>query len=223
MLVLAIDTSTPAVTAGVATLDTGVTVLATRVVVDARAHAELVTPHVTESVGAAGVSLRDIEAVVCGAGPGPYTGLRAGVVTAAALSHSLDVPAYPVCSLDVMAAEVEPGDPFLVVSDARRREVYWARYSGGGERDTAPRVDPPAEVPVAVPGMRAAGDGARMYESALGGTGVRVVEPRYPGVRGLVTTAAPELAEGRSPAPLAPVYLRRPHAVQPGERKRVSP
>src|SRR5437763_2702029 len=97
VLVLAIDTSTPAVTAGVATLaEAGVTVLAEHITLDARAHGELIMPHALDAAKQAGVTLRDLDAIVCGVGPGPFTGLRAGMSTAAALSHALGINAYPV-------------------------------------------------------------------------------------------------------------------------------
>lgn len=231
MLVLAIDTATPAVTAGVVRLPAGDAgepdaavgrVLGERITLDARAHGELITPHVREAVGAAGVTLRDLDAVVCGIGPGPYTGLRAGIVTAAALAHALDVPAHPVCSLDAVAAEAvhtgivhttvdgtaggaaaatRTGEPFVVLTDARRREVYWAAYDATGTRTDGPHVDSPAEVPTPAAG--------------------RIEHPR-PGPAGLVLAAAAALRSGAEPEPLTPLYLRRPDAARPGPRKRVT-
>lgn len=205
MLVLAIDTATPAVTAGVVDLEQqSATVLAERVTHDARAHGELLTPHVLDAVGRAGVTLRDISAVVCGVGPGPFTGLRAGIVTAAALAHSLDVPAYPVCSLDAIAADAvgagEVTEPFLVVTDARRREVYWAAYDADGRRTGGPEVSKPAELD-ATP---------------------RRVEYATPSPAGLARVAAPTVLSGAEPGPLTPLYLRRPDATVPGARKRVT-
>ncbi|HJQ47920.1 MAG TPA: tRNA (adenosine(37)-N6)-threonylcarbamoyltransferase complex dimerization subunit type 1 TsaB [Amycolatopsis sp.] len=216
MLVLAIDTSTPAVTAGVATLaGTGVTVLAERVTLNPRAHGELITPHVLEAAKEADVTLRQVDAIVCGVGPGPFTGLRAGMATAAALGHGLGVDVHPVCSLDAIAADVHASEPFVVVTDARRREVYWASYDAGGARVDGPHVQAPEPLGLSV----AAGDGARLYEEKLG---VRVLEPHYPTVHGLVAVAASALAAGAEPAPLTPLYLRRPDAVEPGARKRVT-
>ncbi|MGH3449717.1 MAG: tRNA (adenosine(37)-N6)-threonylcarbamoyltransferase complex dimerization subunit type 1 TsaB, partial [Haloechinothrix sp.] len=201
VLLLALDTSTPAVTAGVLSLPRGsgdVEVLASRVTVDSRAHGELLTPHLTDALRQLGLSVRSLDAIVCGVGPGPFTGLRVGMVTAAALSHSLDVPAYPVCSLDAVAAEAEGGEPLLVVSDARRREVYWARYDATGVRGEGPKVSPPSEV---VPGdaRRAAGHGARLYAEVIG---LEPIEPLYPTPRGLVLVAAADIAAGNEPAPL---------------------
>lgn len=145
MLVLAIDTSTPAVTAGVVSLSASspdpvspdtespdtVETLAVRVTVNPRAHAEVLTPHVLECLAEAGLTPADLNAVVVGVGPGPYTGLRVGMATGAAFGDALGVPVYGVCSLDAIAAAVPTTPSLLVVTDARRREIYWARYDGG--------------------------------------------------------------------------------------------
>jgi tRNA threonylcarbamoyl adenosine modification protein YeaZ len=216
VLLLALDTSTPAVTAGVATLaGTEVTVLAERVTLNPRAHGELITPHLLEAAGEAGVALRELDAIVCGAGPGPFTGLRAGMATAAALGHGLGIGVYPVCSLDAIAVRADAGEPFLVVTDARRREVYWAEYDESGTRTGGPHVQAPQDL-----GRRvAAGDGARLYAGPLA---VRAIEPYYPATAGLVTVARDALLAGETPGPLTPLYLRRPDAVEPGARKRVT-
>ncbi|MQA62507.1 MAG: tRNA (adenosine(37)-N6)-threonylcarbamoyltransferase complex dimerization subunit type 1 TsaB [Actinophytocola sp.] len=219
MLLLALDTSTPAVTAGIASLDAtsgAVDVLAEQVTVDARAHGELLTPQLTEAARMAGIKLRELDAVVCGAGPGPFTGLRVGMVTAAALGHGLGLPAYPVCGLDAIAAEAT-GEPLLVVTDARRREVYWARYDAKGVRVAGPAVSAPLDVPVA-DAVRVAGHGAQVYPDAFD---LPVVAPSYPTPCGLVRVAAAAIAAGAEPEPLTPQYLRRPDAQEPGERKRV--
>jgi len=146
VLVLAIDTATPAVTAGlVALTDEGVEERAARVVVDPRKHAELLMPLVLAACADAAVVLRDVEAVVVGAGPGPFTGLRVGMVTAAALGDALEIPVHGVCSLDAIAADTAHSGPLLVVTDARRREVYWAAYDAAGRPTTGPSVGRPAD------------------------------------------------------------------------------
>ncbi|HEX4725410.1 MAG TPA: tRNA (adenosine(37)-N6)-threonylcarbamoyltransferase complex dimerization subunit type 1 TsaB [Pseudonocardiaceae bacterium] len=233
MIVLAIDTATPAVTAGVvrcattteATTTEATTAeaatteaataeaLATRVTVDARAHGELLTPHITAVLAEAEIRFDQVDAIVCGIGPGPFTGLRVGMVTAASLGHALGVPVYGVCSLDAIAAEAS-GDSVLVVTDARRREVYWAHYRGG-RRVAGPEVTAPAELPD-VGATVAAGDGARIYADVIG---LPVVGPAYPSPAGLVSAAGP--LDG-VPAEFRPLYLRRPDAVEPGARKKVS-
>ncbi|WP_340684725.1 tRNA (adenosine(37)-N6)-threonylcarbamoyltransferase complex dimerization subunit type 1 TsaB [Amycolatopsis coloradensis] len=217
MLVLAIDTSTPAVTAGLVALDGDVLESrGDRVTVDPRAHGELITPHALEAVKAAGVTLRDLDAIVCGVGPGPFTGLRAGMATAASLAHALGIPAYPVCSLDAIAADVAPGEaPFLVLTDARRREVYWAAYAADGSRTDGPHVERPAGLETTI--KVAAGDGALLYADTLG---VQPIEPRFPSPVGLVKAAREDF--NKKPSPLTPLYLRRPDAVEPAARKKVT-
>ncbi len=79
-----------------------------------------------------------VDAIVCGTGPGPFTGLRVGMVTAAALGHALNRPVHGVCTLDAIAHDARPR-PLLVVTDARRREVYWAAYDADGHRVRGPR------------------------------------------------------------------------------------
>jgi tRNA threonylcarbamoyl adenosine modification protein YeaZ len=184
-LVLAIDTATPAVTAGVVKLD-GIDVFAERVTVDARAHAETLTPNVLAALHDAGLTVDDLGAVVVGCGPGPFTGLRVGMATAAAYGHALGIPVHGVCSLDAIGVDTR-GD-VLVVTDARRREVYWARYRDGVRVD-GPAVDAPADVPGAAEALERS--------------------PVYPTAAGLVRAVADWTAE---PAPLIPLYLRRPDA-----------
>ncbi|EOD63443.1 tRNA (adenosine(37)-N6)-threonylcarbamoyltransferase complex dimerization subunit type 1 TsaB [Amycolatopsis vancoresmycina] len=219
MLVLAIDTSTPAVTAGVVALDgDAVVTRGDRVTVDPRAHGELIMPHALAAAEAAGVTLKDLDAIVAGVGPGPFTGLRAGMATAAALGHALGLPVHPVCSLDALAADVTSGgSPFLVMTDARRREVYWAAYDAEGRRTDGPQVQRPADVETDV--KAAAGDGALLYAAALD---VQPIEPRFPSPAGLVKAARRALLASEPPAPLTPLYLRRPDAVEPAAPKRVT-
>jgi tRNA threonylcarbamoyl adenosine modification protein YeaZ len=188
VMILAIDTATPAVTAGIVKLE-GIEVLAERVTVDARAHAEQLTPNVLAALADAGLTVGDLGAVVVGCGPGPFTGLRVGMATAAAYGHALGIPVHGVCSLDAIGIEsAGTVSEVLVVTDARRREVYWARYRDGVRVD-GPAVNSPADVPGAA--------------EALARPAV------YPTASGLVRAVADFSAE---PAPLIPLYLRRPDA-----------
>lgn len=184
-LILAIDTATPAVTAGIVNRD-GVEVLAERVTVDARAHAEQLTPNILGALADANRTVNDLSAVVVGCGPGPFTGLRVGMATAAAYGHALGIPVHGVCSLDAIGIDTA-GDA-LVVTDARRREVYWARYRDG-VRVEGPSVNAPADVPGAAEALER--------------------PPVYPTASGLVRAVADWSAE---PEPLIPLYLRRPDA-----------
>src|SRR5260370_37445467 len=132
-MVRARASSTTAVTDAVVRRE-DLAVLAERVTVDARAHAERLTPNVLAALGDAGLTMADLDAVVVGCGPGPFTGLRAGMATAAAYGHALGIPVHGVCSLDAIGVRTT-GDT-LLVTDARRREVYCARYRGGVRTDT---------------------------------------------------------------------------------------
>jgi len=197
-VILAMDTATPAVTAGVLRLE-GVEVLAERVTVDARGHAEQLTPNVLAALADAGLTVNDLDAVVVGCGPGPFTGLRVGMATAAAYGHALGVPVHGVCSLDAIGVETR-GDA-LVVTDARRREVYWARYRDGVRVD-GPAVNAPTDVPADAHAVAGSPEHAALFD-------LPTLSPAYPTVSGLVRAVANWTAE---PAPLVPLYLRRPDA-----------
>lgn len=236
MLVLALDTATDAVVVGLLTLPEAgeagePSVLAERAYPGARRHGEQLMPAVREVCDDAGRRLDELDAVVCGAGPGPFTGLRVGLVSAASMGDALGVPVYGVCSLDAVAAEVTAtstgtdGEPLLVVADARRRELYWAAYDEHGRRTEGPAVDAPAALAEKVAGLgvrRVAGPVAAAHADALGGLpecGNALAPTPY----GLVTVAEAELRARATPAPLEPYYLRRPDAVPPGPRKRATP
>ncbi|MFC4942771.1 tRNA (adenosine(37)-N6)-threonylcarbamoyltransferase complex dimerization subunit type 1 TsaB [Pseudonocardia sp. GCM10023141] len=218
MLVLALDTATPAVTAGVVELTAdGLRTRGASIAHDPRKHGELLIPGVLAACAEAGITLQDIEAVVTGIGPGPFTGLRVGMVTAASLGDALGVPVHGVCSHDAIAAEVVAAGPFLVVTDARRREVYWAAYNGTG-RTHGPAVDAPA-----VLAARVAELGVVAAAGALADTvGLPVLEPSSATPEGLVAVAADALRTGADPGLLEPLYLRRPDAQEMSARKRVT-
>ena len=198
-VILALDTATPAVTAGVVLRD-DLTVLAERVTIDARAHAERLTPNVLAALADAALTMADLDAVVVGCGPGPFTGLRAGMATAAAYGHALGIPVHGVCSLDAIGVHTT-GDT-LVVTDARRREVYWARYRDG-VRTAGPAVTAPADVDA---GTARAVAGSPEHAAMFG---LPRCEPVYPTPAGLVA-AVSDWSD--YPAPLVALYLRRPDA-----------
>ncbi|GAA3394716.1 tRNA (adenosine(37)-N6)-threonylcarbamoyltransferase complex dimerization subunit type 1 TsaB [Cryptosporangium minutisporangium] len=236
MLALLVDTATAAVTVGVAEFpapsgDAGsshVLVRAEHVVVDARRHGEALAPGIAVALGEAGITVGDLNAVVAGVGPGPFTGLRVGLVTAASLADALGIPAYPVCSLDAVVPDpsVRAGRPLLVATDARRREVYWAVYDAAGTRVHGPDVAKPADLRArldagelgAVDDLLAVGSGAALYADALG---LPVAEPLYPSVAGLARLGADRVLAKAPAEPLTPMYLRRPDAVEPGAAKSV--
>lgn len=204
--VLVIDTATPAVTAAVVAFGEAITPLAVEVTVDARAHAETLTPNVLAAVAGSGLTMAELDAVVVGTGPGPFTGLRVGMATAAAYGHALDIPVFGVCSLDGIGGHTAGGT--LVVTDARRREVYWARYQDGVRLD-GPEVSAAAEVPV--DGMTAVA-GSPEHAALFG---LPLLGPTYPEPVRLVAAVTDWDAD---PEPLVPLYLRRPDAKTLAER-----
>jgi tRNA threonylcarbamoyl adenosine modification protein YeaZ len=217
VLLLAFDTATPAVTVAV---HDGTSVVAQTSAVDARRHGELLAASISSVLRAAGACRTDLTAVAVGTGPGPYTGLRAGLVTATVLASALSIRLDGICSLDVLAAETAAHaaaeQEFLVATDARRREVYWARYSPSGDRTCGPQVGLPGQLPADLP---VAGEGALIYPELAG----RSIGPSFPSAATLAGLAAQRLAGGQPPLPAEPLYLRRPDAREPGPPKRVTP
>lgn len=218
MLVLALDTATARITAGVVELepDGPPVTLAARDGVGARAHAELLAPAVRDALAEAGRTRRDLDAVVAGLGPGPFTGLRVGLVTAAAMGDALGLPVHGVGTHDAVAAGL-PGR-VLIVTDARRREVYWSLVVDG-VRTHGPEVVAPAVLAERLEADLGPVD--RIVGDAAGQIGAEEALPG-PTPAGLVAVAAPALRAGTTPAPLAPLYLRRPDAVPPGAPKTVT-
>ena len=196
-LVLAIDTSTD-VRVGLAADGA---VLASAAVTDSRAHAERQMPLVVSTLAESGRTLAEVGQLVVGVGPGPFTGLRVGVVTAHTLGFVLGVPVRGVCSLDAVAAGYDSSEgEFLALSDARRKEVYWARYAADGTRLAGPFVTTVAELPdlpVTGPGAALAGGASE----ALDG-----------GLLALAGLTLPDVG-------LSPLYLRRPDAEVSTTRK----
>ncbi|MEO3787092.1 tRNA (adenosine(37)-N6)-threonylcarbamoyltransferase complex dimerization subunit type 1 TsaB [Actinocorallia sp. B10E7] len=220
MLVLAFDTATSAVTVSLYEWLPGDTVYARSSVhgVGRQRHAEVLTPSISQVLAEAGVSPGELRAIAVGVGPGPYTGLRVGLATAHALGDALKIPVHGVCTLDAIAWATGRSDPFVVATDARRKEVYWARYDSYTSRLTEPAVGPPSDA--AEPGLPVHGEGAALYPAVLGEPG----EPLMPSAAAIAEIAIIRLS-GRPGLPLLPpepLYLRRPDAQEIGPRKRAA-
>ncbi|WP_066517881.1 tRNA (adenosine(37)-N6)-threonylcarbamoyltransferase complex dimerization subunit type 1 TsaB [Curtobacterium ammoniigenes] len=219
-MLLAIDTSAGT---SVAVVDpVGPTVRALRATSDTRRHAEAIGPFIAEALVAAAVSSTDITAVVAGMGPGPFTGLRVGIVAARTFASARGIPLLPVVSHDAAAAQIvaakapdavgasSSADEFVVLTDARRREQYWSAYRGGAsgvfERVAGPGLAKPTDLDTALGPFAAAPR-----------TLIDAIDAGWLGV-----LAAERLSSGAAFAPDSPLYLRDPDVTMPGAPKRVA-
>lgn len=196
-MILAIDTSGGM---SVAVLTEDGVALASRSDAAERSHAELLAPMVQEAVTEAGVGMADLTAIAVGTGPAPFTGLRVGLVTAATLGAALAIPVWGVPSLDALAAPYR-GQEVLAVTDAKRKEIYFARYTSSGEVAEGPGVIRPAELEVG----EARVVGTTIYPE-LG------AEPAAVAAADVGRIALERAAAGVE-QPAVPLYLRRPDAV----------
>ncbi|MGI8723743.1 MAG: tRNA (adenosine(37)-N6)-threonylcarbamoyltransferase complex dimerization subunit type 1 TsaB [Geodermatophilaceae bacterium] len=238
MLALALDTATATVVIGIIEMsppaESGwhtTSVHAARIVPSNNRHAETLGELIPGVLTEAGVGMTDLAAIVVGLGPGPFTGLRVGVMTAAAFGDALRLPVHGVCTHDAIATmhkalagsvpdgTTVPAEGFAVVTDARRRECYWATYDASGTRIGGPYVNRPDELPARSDWRQnglVIGDPA--FSEALG-TDVLLAQPHPMGL----AIATPGLTGGQPAGPLEPLYLRRPDATPPAPRKPVTP
>lgn len=209
-MLLAFDTATPHVTVA---LHDGQSVVASFDSTESMRHGEMLAPGIQRVLADAGVWAADLTGIAVGVGPGPFTGLRVGLVTARTLAFALHVPVHGVCSLDILAAEaVDAGlEEFLVATDARRKEVYVAAYAAGRRR-TEPQVSKPVDASTDLPVV---GRGAVLYPDAFS----KPHAPEHPSAATLCDVVLRRRFEILAAEAL---YLRRPDATEPGKPKRVS-
>lgn len=235
-VILAIDSSAGA---SVAVLDHG-RVLAQWRTAETTHHAEVLAAAVAETMRQADVAGDGLGGVVVGVGPGPFTGLRVGLALAHALAEVWQVPLQGLCSLDSLAhravtqppagdvfgdpsgGPVEAGVEFLAVSDARRREVYWARYrshaaAGPDHVASAELLDGPhVSAAGELPGLPSVGIGAGLYPDSL--TARSALEASW--LPDAVELG--QIAETASPSTLReplPLYLRESDAKIPAQMR----
>ena len=185
MLLLALDTSTSAITVA---LHDGDRVLAQATTLDARAHGERLAPGIQQVLAQAGATPTELTHVVCGLGPGPFTGLRVGIVTARVLAFTTGAALHGMCS------------------------VYWARYavSPGSVRALTPAaVDRPADLPEQVRALPTLGRGPLLYPELFPAP-VGILDVSAAALAGL---AVRRLAAGAPLSDHEPLYLRRPDAA----------
>lgn len=201
---------------------------------DTRSHAEVMGPYAQAALQDAGVRGEDLDAILTGTGPGPFTGLRAGIVTARALGFAWSVPVYGMMSLTALAecayqerifaqgggAGEAEGAELLVASDARRREVYSARYRVNAEGYSlvdGPTVSPASEILPGEGPSYAYGYGAGLYAETLRELGWDLVEAGegiHPHAEYLLAAAARRGLDALSPDTSA-LYLRDSDAKIP--------
>jgi tRNA threonylcarbamoyl adenosine modification protein YeaZ len=199
-VLLAIDTS---VGTSVAVVDADRGILAERDSEDSRRHAELVGAFLRECLDEAGVAPAELSGVVAGMGPGPFTGLRVGIAAARVFALGAGIPLVPLVSHDALAFGATR--PLLVVTDARRRELYWSEY-GPADADGLPvrMTGPVLSKPDGVPSHPDRLDASRIPASSLG------------------LLAESLWAHGRSFGPAEPLYLRSPDVTLSAGPKRVT-
>lgn len=205
---------------------------------DTRSHAEVLAPGIQGLFTDAVNEGPALDAIVVGTGPGPFTGLRAGIAMARTLSFTWNIPLYGMMSLDALAQQVFDApayrdgravgplamNDFTIATDARRKEVYWARYSAGAHLLDGPHVGPAGDIP----GGQVFGAGAGLYQDVLEANGASVY-PRFaqfqPTALELGRAAARRIIaagslEGAGLLDSTPLYLRESDAKVPGPRKR---
>jgi tRNA threonylcarbamoyl adenosine modification protein YeaZ len=226
VLLLAIDTATSAITVA---LHDGDRVLAESTTLDARRHGEYLAPAIATVLAEAGRTPAEVSAVVAGTGPGPFTGLRIGLVTARTFAFARGIPVFGVCSLDALAHQAWVEDPAglsgescIVATDARRKEVYWARYDITADA-VLRRGEPMVAKAEAISGearlLPVVGRGAVLYADWFGPR----VGPLDVSAGALADLAARRMAAGVQLPPADPMYLRRPDTMPPSPRKLVIP
>lgn len=204
MNVLAIDTS---VGVSVAILRSNGELTQSQAV-DHGMQGELTADLISQVVATSGLAIAEVTDVVVGVGPGPFTGLRVGLVTASVFAHARGVPIHGICSLDAIAFDYEK--PCVVVTDARRKELYWARYEG--KRIDEPQVSKPEDLLAQFPNSEFVGPGAQLYPGVISG---KALELKAGSLAKLFASGTAQLVD------VSPMYLRKPDAVEPTNRKSV--
>ncbi|MBB5830695.1 tRNA (adenosine(37)-N6)-threonylcarbamoyltransferase complex dimerization subunit type 1 TsaB [Brachybacterium aquaticum] len=216
----------------------GPEVLAVRADTRSRHHDEVLLTLIDQTLQAAGTTRGELTGVVVGRGPGPFTGLRVGLVSARSIAEVLGVPLHGLSSLDALAhqalAELDAAAENAgkgageerrevtvgVALDARRREVYHARYRRGAdgivERIQDPAVDAPADVAATLTACDVlVGSGTALYPELLPAT----AELSHVDAGHLILAAAALSARGVDLTSTEPMYLREPDAALPSARK----
>lgn len=171
---------------------------------------ELTSQYISQAMHEAGLTADRITKVLVGVGPGPFTGLRVGIVSALVFAHARSIEVSGLCSLDAVGL-MQSGE-CIVVTDARRKELYWAKYQDG-RRVTSPAVNSPADIKDQAGALPIVGPGALLYPEILSAT---LIELRAANLAQAFISGLAELH------PVVPMYLRKPDAVEPTNIKAVA-
>lgn len=169
---------------------------------------ELTAELILQAITDAGITVEDISDVVIGVGPGPFTGLRVGLVTAVVFGYARDIPIHGICSLDAVAYDY--AKPCIVITDARRKELYFAEFNDG--RIGEPQVLKPEVLAEKFAGFDFVGPGAQLYPEFISG---QVLPLRAGALAQIFASGKAQVVE------VQPMYLRKPDAVEPTTRKSV--
>lgn len=204
-------------------------VLAQFVTSDTRSHAEALAPAVRDLLAETGIQPAALDGILIGTGPGPFTGLRAGIVTARTLGFAWQLPVHGLCSLDALAfrateyATDHGHRDFLVAIDARRKELYWRHYTALSDEQgyfAQPAGEPRVGAPEELPDLSVYGSGAGLYAQQLSHP-VHDYAQAQPTAADLacaawaLTSRGYDLSEDTSP-----LYLRESDAKVPPQRKK---
>lgn len=229
MLVLGIETSTPAASV---TIGSEQGIIGSCLMTRSAGHGTFILPAVEFLMKESGLSYNNLSAVAVGVGPGLFTGLRVGVATAKTLAQALSVPIIGVSSLDLLAFDVRYSSKLICpVVDAKRKEVFFAFYRqvpGGITRESSYVVGSPARLLAEIEGTKGdfllIGNGALLYRDQLE-EGRKVefgsMANAFPRAASLVELALPRLyrEDYDRVFDLEPLYMRRSDAEINWDRK----
>ena len=190
---------------------------------DGLGHAEFAAVLINQVVKDSGLMLQELGGIDCGIGPGPFTGLRVGIVSAQSIGFALNIPVFGVCSHDAIAfeyAQQNPNKDVTVITDARRKEVYWTKYQGI-KRTCTPRVSKLEEV---------TNTGVQLLHQplnpvSLANAAIEAMNRTEKGIE--IKSFATDSAKGDGSTvalpnqvllPSIPLYLRKPDALTLAER-----
>ncbi|MDO4909681.1 MAG: tRNA (adenosine(37)-N6)-threonylcarbamoyltransferase complex dimerization subunit type 1 TsaB [Corynebacterium sp.] len=224
MLLLTIDTSTPDLIVGLVNhSDSAFELVIDHSRLNCRDHNEQLVPTIQDALVQTSRTFGDVDGVVLGQGPGPFTGLRVGMATGIAIADARGIPVYPVCSSDAIAntARRKHGAGALqVATDARRREVYSATYDEAGNRISDPEVIKPEELELRATTLAVPENPPRLREIFLARNPELNFLPASPDPLGLAEAVADF---DNTILPVVPLYLRRPDATVPQNIKKAIP